>query len=128
VAIPAGKRTLSVSRTLGDYVFGLAEEEKPAFPTIGLSFKKVDNLENLVIDAKPTDGAASRAEFEKGDIVLSVDGKAYTDINEIRMELAKLRCGGEVKFKLLRAGQIKDVALKCEKKQPDVSAENKQPD
>ena len=128
VVVPAGKKSLPVSRAIGDYVFGLPEEPKPAFPTIGLSFKKVDNLENLVIDAKPTDGAASRAEFEKGDVVLSVDGKGYTDINEIRMELAKLRCGGEVKFKVLRAGQVKDVSLKCEKKQPEEPAEKKRPD
>ena len=128
VVVPAGKKSLPVSRAIGDYVFGLPEEPKPAFPTIGLSFKKVDNLENLVIDAKPTDGAASRAEFEKGDVVLSVDGKGYTDINEIRMELAKLRCGGEVKFKVLRAGQVKDVSLKCEKKQPEEPAEKKSPD
>jgi uncharacterized iron-regulated protein len=125
VEVPAGKKTLPVSRSIGDYVFGLPEEPKPAFPTIGLGFKKVDNLENLVIDTKPTDGAASRAEFEKGDVVLSVDGKAYSDINELRMELAKLRCGGEVKFKVLRAGQVKDVVLKCEKKQGDVPAEKK---
>lgn len=125
VVVPAGKKTLTVSRTLGDYVFGLPDEEKPAFPTIGLNFKKFDGLENLVIDAKPTDGAAGRAEFEKGDVVLSVDGKGYSDINELRMELAKLRCGDEVKFKVLRAGQVKDVSLKCEKKPPDVSAEKK---
>ena len=128
VVVPAGKKSLPVSRAIGDYVFGLPEEPKPAFPTIGLSFKKVDNLENLVIDTKPTEGAASRAEFEKGDVVLSVDGKGYTDINEIRMELAKLRCGGEVKFKVLRAGQVKDVSLKCEKKQPEEPAEKKRPD
>ena len=128
VAIPGGKKSLTVSRAIGDYVFGLPDEEKPAFPTIGLSFKKVDNLENLVIDAKPTDGAASRADFEKGDVVLSVDDKGYTDINEIRMDLAKLRCGGEVRFKVLRAGQVKDVSLKCEKKQPEEPAEKKHPE
>ncbi|HUT07729.1 MAG TPA: ChaN family lipoprotein [Candidatus Latescibacteria bacterium] len=122
VAIPSGKKSLTVSRAIGDYVFGLPEEAKPAFPAIGLSFKKVENLENLVIDAKPTGGVAGRAEFEKGDIVLSVDGKAYTDINEIRMTLAKLKCGDEVKFKVLRAGQVKDVSLKCEKKQPEKEA------
>jgi hypothetical protein len=37
------------------------------------------------------------------------------DINELRMELAKLRCGGEVKLKVLRAGGVKDVSLKCER-------------
>jgi len=115
VEVPAGKKALPVSRAIGDYVFGLPPMDKPAFPNIGLGFKKVDNLENLVIDAKPTEGAASRADFEKGDIILSLDGKAYSDINELRMELAKLRCGGEMKFKVLRAGSIKDVALKCEK-------------
>lgn len=125
VVVPAGKKSLTVSRAIGDYVFGLPEEAKPAFPTIGLSFKKVENLENLVIDAKPTDGAASRAEFEKGDIVLAVDGKGYSDINEVRTYLARMRCGDEVKFKVLRAGQVKDVSLKCEKKQPDEPAEKK---
>jgi len=119
VAIPSGKKSLTVSRAIGDYVFGLAEEEKPTFPTLGLGFKTVDNLENLVVDPKPTDGVAGRSDFEKGDIILSADGKAYTDINEIRMALAKLKCGDEVKFKILRAGQVKDVSLKCEKKTSD---------
>ncbi|MGB8959194.1 MAG: ChaN family lipoprotein, partial [Candidatus Aminicenantales bacterium] len=128
VEVPAEKKTLAVSRAIGDYVFGLAPQDKPAFPTIGLGFKKVENLENLVIDAKPTEGAASRADFDKGDVVLSADGRAYTDINELRMELAKLRCGGEVKFKVLRAGQVKDVALKCEKAAAAEPAEKKSPD
>ena len=128
VEVPAEKKTLAVSRAIGDYVFGLAPQDKPAFPTIGLGFKKVENLENLVIDAKPTEGAASRADFDKGDIVLSADGRAYTDINELRMELAKLRCGGEVKFKVLRAGQVKDVALKCEKAAAAEPADKKSPE
>jgi uncharacterized iron-regulated protein len=128
VEVPAGKTTLPVSRAIGDYVFGLAPEDKPAFPNIGLGLKKIDNLENLVVDPKPMDGAASRAGFEKGDVVLSVDGKAYTDINELRTELAKLRCGGEVKFKVLRAGAVKDVSLKCEQAEAAAPAEKKQED
>jgi uncharacterized iron-regulated protein len=128
IEVPAGKKSLPVSRAIGDYVFGLAQQDKPAFPTIGLGFKKVENLENLVIEAKPTEGAASRADFDKGDVVLSVDGKAYTDTNELRMELAKLRCGGEVKFKVLRAGQVKDVSLKCERAAAAEPAEKKAPD
>jgi len=128
VEVPAGTKSLPVSRAIGDYVFGLAPEEKPAFPNIGLGLKKVDGLENLVVDQKPEDGAASRAGFEKGDIVLSADGKAYTDINELRMELAKLRCGGEVKFKVLRAGAVKDVSLKCEKAAAAPPAEKRSPE
>jgi len=125
VEVPAGQKDLPVSRALGDYVFGLPTMDKPAFPNIGLGFKKIESLENLVIDAKPTDGAASRADFDKGDVVLSVDGKGYTDINELRMELAKLRCGGEMKFKVLRAGLVRDVSLKCERAAAAEPAEKK---
>jgi uncharacterized iron-regulated protein len=118
VEVPAGKKSLAVTRSIADYVFGLAPEEKKAFPTIGLTAKKVEGLENLVIDPKPTDGVAGRAGFEKGDVILSVDGKAYTDLNELRMSLAKLACGEEAKFKVLRAGAVKDVSFKCEKAVP----------
>jgi len=115
VALPAGQKSVKVSRSFADYVFGIAEEAKPAFPTIGLSFKKVENLPNLVVESKPADGAASRADFEKGDVVLSVDGRAYDDINEVRIYLARFKCGDEIKFRLLRGGQVKDVSVKFDK-------------
>ena len=123
IEVPDGRKTLPVSRAIGDYVFGLAPEEKPAFPTIGLGLKKVDNLENLVVDPKPTEGAAGRAGFEKGDIVLSVDGLAYSDVNELRMVLAKMICGEEVKFKVLRDGAVKDVSLRCARGEAAAPAE-----
>jgi len=117
VEVPAGEKTLDVSRAIADYVFGLAPEAKKAFPTVGLTLKKVDNLENLVIDPKPTDGVAGRSGFEKGDVILAVDGLAYTDINELRTALAKLACGAEAKFKVLRAGTVKEISFKCEKQE-----------
>jgi uncharacterized iron-regulated protein len=128
VEIPAGRKSVTVSRAISDFVFGLAEEEKKAFPAIGLGLKKIDGLENLVVDPKPTDGVAGRAAFEKGDVVLSVDGKAYTDINELRMTLAGLKCGDGMVFKVLRAGAVKDVRLACEKGPAAEPAEKKRPD
>ena len=128
VEVPAGRKSVTVSRAISDYVFGLAEEEKKAFPAIGLGLKKIDGLENLVVDPKPTDGVAGRAAFEKGDVVLSVDGKAYTDINELRMALAGLKCGDGIVFKVLRAGAVKDVRLACENGPAAEPAEKKRPD
>jgi S1-C subfamily serine protease len=127
VEVPAGKKSLPVSRAIADYVFGLAAAPQKAFPTIGLGLKKIENLENLVIDPKPTEGVAGRSDLEKGDVILSVDGKAYTDINELRMALARLACGDEAKFKVLRAGAVKDVSFKCEKPAPAEPAEKKTP-
>ncbi len=112
VVVPKDKKTLTVSRSIADFVFGLAEEAKPGFPTIGLGLKKFENLGNLVVDSKPMEGAASKAGFEKGDVVLSVDGKAYDDVNELRMYMARSKCGDEIKFRVLRDGQVKDVVIK----------------
>jgi uncharacterized iron-regulated protein len=112
VAVPADKKSLKVARGLADFIWGLPEEKRAAFPDIGLAFKKFPGLDNLVVERKPIDGAALAADFEKGDIILAVDGKSYTDINTLRIYLAKFAWDQEVKFHVLRAGQEKDVTLK----------------
>jgi uncharacterized iron-regulated protein len=112
VSIPKEEKSITVARSLADYIFSLPEEDKPAYPSIGLAFKKVNGLENLVIESTPIDGAALGQDFEKGDVVLFVDGKPFTEINELRIYLSKFAWGDEVKFKLLRGGQEKDVPLK----------------
>jgi uncharacterized iron-regulated protein len=111
VSVPADKDAVRVSRSYADYVVGLAEEAGPAFPSVGLGFRNIENLTNLVIDPKPTGGEAAKADFEKGDVVLSVDGRFYEDINELRTDLARFRPGDKTVFKVLRSGQVKEVVL-----------------
>ncbi|MBM3294905.1 MAG: hypothetical protein FJY82_10315, partial [Candidatus Aminicenantes bacterium] len=112
VAVPKDKPRLPVARGLSDYIVGIAEEERPAYPSIGLSFKTFAGLENLVVDAKPIDGAALGQDFEKGDIVLDVEGTPYTDANDLRTFLARFGYDAEIKFRLLRAGAERTVVLK----------------
>ncbi len=118
VPIPNGLKGVTVSRSLADFVVGLPAEEEPVFPSIGLAFKKIENLDNLVVEAKPITGVSASADFEKDDIVLSVDGMRYNDINELRMYLARFVGGGETTFRILRAGTVKDVVLKFSQKSP----------
>jgi uncharacterized iron-regulated protein len=110
--IPDKIGTLSISQSLADYVWGLSEEVQPAFPSIGLSFKKFEGLTNLVIEREPIDGVAKGANFAKGDVVLSVDGKSFTEINPLRIYLAKFRWNDEVSFRLLREAKELEVVLK----------------
>ncbi len=112
VEVPEGKKSIKVARSLADYVWGIAEEEMTAFPSVGLRFKKFDKLDNLVIESKPIDGVSKGANFEKGDIVLAVDGKSFFDINELRIYLAGFGWDDEVKFLLLRDTQELEVLLK----------------
>jgi len=112
IPVPEGRQSVRVSRNLADYVWGIPEEERPAFPSIGLSFKKFNGLENLVIGRKLINGVAEGADFEKGDIILSVDGQAFYDINELRIYLAEFTWNEKVKFNLLRNAQEIEVTLK----------------
>jgi len=112
VEVPEGKKSIKVSRSLADYVWGISEEKIPAFPSVGLRFKKFDRLDNLVIESKPIGGVSKNANFEKGDVVLSIDGKNYFDINELRIYLAGFKWDDEVKFLLLRDAQQIEILLK----------------
>ncbi len=111
VTIPEGKRSAEVSRGLADYVWGLPEEERPAYPSVGLQLKKFEGLDNLVIERNPIDGVAKGKDFKKGDVVLSVDGKKHTDINELRIYLSRFTWGDQVTFQLLREAQQIEVLL-----------------
>jgi uncharacterized iron-regulated protein len=124
VFVPKGQKNVRVSRSLGDYIWGIPEEARPAFPSVGLNFKKFKGLENVVIDGKPMDGVAKGADFEKGDIVLAVEGKPAAEINELRIYLAKFKWEDEVKFRILRNAQETDVVLKF-KEAPAAPAEPK---
>lgn len=127
LAVPRGKDNLEVSRSLADYVWGIPEQERPAFPSVGLSFKKFDGLDNLVVERKPIDGVAKGADFEKGDVVLSVDGKVFDGLNRLRVYLARFSWEEEAKFRLLRKAQELEVTLrfKMPEEKKDKEKENK---
>jgi uncharacterized iron-regulated protein len=112
VSIEPAKKDIVAARSLADYVFGIPEAKRPVYPTIGLALKKVEGLDNLVIERRPIEGVAVGQDFEKGDVILSVDGRTFTSVNELRMYLAGLRWEDEARFRLLRAAEAKDVVLK----------------
>jgi len=105
-------KSLAVAGSFADYIWGIPEQKKPAYPAIGLALKKIDGLENLVLERKPIDGVAAGGDFEKGDILLSVDGKTFADINELRIHLAGFKWGDEAMIRLLRSGEVRELALK----------------
>jgi uncharacterized iron-regulated protein len=111
VSLEPAEKDIVVARSLADYVFGIPEEPRPAYPAIGLALKKVEGLDNLVIERRPFDGVAAGQDFEKGDIILSVDGRPFPSVNELRMYLAGFKWDDECRFRLLRGGEVKEVVL-----------------
>ncbi len=112
VDIPEGEEGVRVSRSLADFIWGIPEEEQPAYPSIGLRLKKIEGLENLVIEGEPIEGVAKQSGFKKGDVILSVDGKPFSDINSLRIYLARFSWDDKVHFRLLREARTIEVSLK----------------
>lgn len=112
VAIPAGTESVPVARSLADYIWGIRAEERPAFPTVGLRFRKFSGLDNPVVERTPIDGVALEAGIEKGDVILGINSKKFTDINELNMFLSQFEWGDEVMLSILRNAQKKNIRMK----------------
>jgi uncharacterized iron-regulated protein len=117
VEVPKDRKSLEVTRSLGDYIWGLPSEERPAYPSIGLSLKKFDGLINPVVDRKPFNGVALDAGFEKGDVILSVENHKSGDINSLRSFLAHFTWGDTIEFTVLRDAQPKTIQVLFEFKE-----------
>lgn len=111
VSIPKNRSSITVSRTLADYIVGITAAERPAYPAIGLAFKTSPISSKPMIARKPANGAARGLDFEENDIVLSVDDRAFSDVEELQIYLARIPWGGEARFRLLRQGVEKTVVL-----------------
>lgn len=112
VVIPEDRDSVRVSRGLADFIWGLRAEEIPAFPSVGLRFKKFPGLDNPVIEREPIDGVAKAAGFAQGDVILGVNSQKFTDINELNKYLAQFNWGDEVLFSILRQAQKKIIRMK----------------
>lgn len=97
--------SVKVSRGLANYLYGVKEKPYPAFPAFSLNLKKVEGLANLVVAANPAEGLAREAGFQKGDVILTVEGQSVSDINEFRLLMAKHNWGDEVQARVLRNGE-----------------------
>jgi len=102
IPVPEGEESIEVSRSLADFVWGIPFEERPVYPSPGIALKKVEGLDNPVIERDPVSGVAKGQNFKKGDIILSVDGKKYASINDLRKHLSQFSWGDEVCFRMLR--------------------------
>jgi len=64
----------------------------------------------LVGDVEPNSPAA-RAGLEPGDVILELNGKPVTDSRELRLAVSSLAPGTQIKMRILRNGQTKDIAM-----------------
>ncbi len=80
-------------------------------PSIAKAFNTNEVTGALVGDVTPGSPAA-RGGLEKGDIILSVDGKAVADANQLRLAIGQMSPNQTVNLKVLRNGRTEAVSVR----------------
>ena len=83
---------------------------QPVTPAIAKAFNEKEVRGALVGDVTP-DSPAAKAGIEKGDIILSVNGKAVNDSAQLRMNVSLMQPGTKVNVTVLRNGADRDIPV-----------------
>ena len=100
----------AVRGSYANFVWGVAPEKAPLFPTLGFStgVKKEDRYP--IIAVQPGTVAAATG-FKVGDSLVSMDGVAITDTEVMNRLMAQKRWGDAAEFRVKRG--VEDVTLKA---------------
>ena len=99
-----------VRASYANFIWGVAPEKAPLFPTLGFSTgQKKENLYPVI--AVQPESIAAIAGFKVGDSLVSMDGTAITDSEIMNRLMAQKRWGDAAEFKVKRGTE--EVTLKA---------------
>jgi serine protease Do len=82
----------------------------------------VQGQKGILVNNIVPESPASKSGLEKGDIIIKKDGKAVSDWNSFRSEIARLSPGTKITLTVIRNGEQKDIDVKLEAKDAKVAA------
>jgi serine protease Do len=80
-------------------------------PAVAKAFGRTEARGALVGDVSP-DSPARKADIERGDIILEVNGRAVADSNDLRMTISMMAPESNVNLKLVRGGAERVATVK----------------
>ena len=91
----------AVRASYANFIWGVAPEKAPLFPTLGFSTgQKKDNLYPVI--AVQAESVAAAAGFKVGDVLLSMDSVGLTESETLNRLMAQKRWGDAAEFKIRR--------------------------
>jgi len=123
-----------VVRSLADFLVGVAEEKQEKYPSFGFSVNEKKEKgaeiesEDMVKKEEKTEFPATGSEIkrviphtiaereglQKGDIILSIDGKDFADMTKLKQYLTFKNWGDPISFKVYRDGNEIDINFDIE--------------
>jgi serine protease Do len=80
-------------------------------PAVAKAFDRTDARGALVADVS-ANSPAQKADIERGDIILEVDGRPIADSNDLRMTISMMAPDSNVNLKVVRGGAERTVTVK----------------
>jgi serine protease Do len=77
----------------------------------------VKGRKGILVDKVIADSPAGKSGIEKGDIIVKMNGKAVSDWNNFRYEIARLSPGTKITLTVIRNSEEKDIEVKLEAKE-----------
>jgi serine protease Do len=84
---------------------------QPVTPALAKAFG-LSGTQGALVGSVVPDGPAARAGIAQGDVILAINGKPVNDSQELRLTVAQMAPGTEIKLKLVRGGGENEVAVK----------------
>lgn len=109
----------TVQASLADYVWGVPEEDAPAYPTPGFSTRWVqtENLPEVIqVDKR---SAAERAGLKVGDRLVDLDGRPSSDREAIHRVFAGKRWGDSARLTVRRGSETVPLELLLRRERPE---------
>lgn len=94
----------TVRASYADFVWGVAAEESPAFPGLGVSTRAAEGGKGLQIINVEKKSVGERAGIAVGDVLVSMDGAPVDDRETLNRLVAEKRWGDAARFVVKRGG------------------------
>ena len=104
VADAKGRPQTAIQASYADYLWGLPPESDPLYPSLGLSTRDGKGEFPLEVINVPKDTVASRAGFQVGDVLQSMDGTPLKDRETLNRLLSEKRWADDAVFVVSRGG------------------------
>lgn len=95
-----------VQASFGNFLWGVAEEPWPAYPSLGVATRKIEGEDTLHVLFVVPDTPAQHAGLQAGDALLEIDGVALTGRAALNRAVAEKSWGQSSSLLLRRAGEL----------------------